>query len=56
MYQTLYSADVVVAGGGLAGVSAAIAAAREGLSVAIHCSIDGVVDKVTEREIIIKAK
>ena len=33
-----------------------IAEAREGLSVAIHCSIDGVVDKVTEREIIIKAK
>ena len=34
-YKTLYSADVVVAGGGLAGVSAAIAAAREGLSVCL---------------------
>ena len=33
-----------------------IAEAREGLSVAIHCSIDGVVDKVTEKEIIIKVK
>ena len=33
-----------------------IAEAREGLSVAIHCSIDGVVDKVTDREIVIKAK
>ncbi len=33
--QILYSADVVVAGGGLAGVSAAIAAAREGLSVCL---------------------
>ena len=33
-----------------------IAEAREGLSVAIHCSIDGVVDKVTEKEIVIKAK
>ena len=33
-----------------------IADAREGLSVAIHGSIDGVVDQVTEREIVIKAK
>ena len=33
-----------------------IAEAREGLSVAIHASIDGVVDKVTEKEIVIKAK
>ena len=41
--------DVVTAG-------QKIAEAREGLSVAIHCSIDGVVDKVTEREIVIKAK
>ena len=34
-YKTLYSADVVVAGGGLAGCAAAIAAAREGLSVCL---------------------
>ena len=32
-----------------------IAEAREGLSVSIHCSIDGIVDKVTEKEIVIKA-
>lgn len=33
-----------------------IAEAREGLSVAIHSSIDGVVEKVTEKEIVIKAE
>ena len=41
--------DVVTAG-------QKIAEAREGLSVAIHSSINGVVDKVTEKEIVIKAK
>lgn len=33
-----------------------IAEAREGLSVAIHSSIEGVVEKVTEKEIVIKAE
>lgn len=33
-----------------------IAEAREGLSVPIHSSIQGVVEKVTEREIVIRAK
>ena len=46
----------IVSKGDKVTVGQKIAEAREGLSVAIHCSIDGVVDKVTEREIIIKAK
>ena len=46
----------IVSKGDIVTVGQKIAEAREGLSVAIHCSIDGVVDKVTEREIIIKAK
>lgn len=29
---------------------------KEGLSVAIHCSIDGVVEKVNEREVVVKGK
>lgn len=33
-----------------------IAEAAEGLSVAIHASIDGIVDKVTEKEVIVRAK
>ncbi len=32
-----------------------IADAAEGLSVAIHCSIDGKVEKVTEKEIVVRA-
>ena len=31
-----------------------IADAAEGLSVAIHCSIDGVVEKADEREVIVR--
>ena len=31
-----------------------IGEAAEGLSVNIHCSIDGIVEKVTEREIIVR--
>lgn len=31
-----------------------IADAAEGLSVAIHCSIDGVVEKVSEKEITVR--
>ena len=46
----------IVSKGDVVSAGQKIAEAREGLSVAIHCSIDGVVDKVTEREIIIKAK
>ncbi len=34
-YKTLYSADVVIAGGGLAGCAAAIAAARQGLDTCL---------------------
>lgn len=33
-----------------------IADAAEGLSVAIHCSIDGVVEKVNEKEVIVREK
>ena len=33
-----------------------IAEAAEGLSVAIHASINGIVDKVTEKEIILRAR
>lgn len=33
-----------------------IAEAAEGLSVAIHCSIDGIVEEVTEREIIVRER
>ena len=29
---------------------------KDGLSVAIHCSIDGVVQKVTDREVVVKGK
>ena len=32
-----------------------IAMPAEGLSVAIHSSIDGIVDKINEREIVIKS-
>lgn len=33
-----------------------IANAAEGLSVAIHCSIDGIVEKVNEKEVIVREK
>ena len=46
----------IVNKGDIVSVGQKIAEAREGLSVAIHCSIDGVVEKVTEKEIVIKAK
>ncbi len=46
----------IVAKGDIVKAGQKIAEAREGLSVAIHCSIDGVVEKVTEKEIVVKAK
>ena len=49
-------AQPIVSKGDKVTVGQKIAEAREGLSVAIHCSIDGVVDKVTDKEIVIKAK
>lgn len=33
-----------------------IAEAAEGLSVAIHCSIDGIVEKVSDREVVVREK
>ena len=33
-----------------------IAEPREGLSVAIHCSIDGKVEKVSDKEIVVRGK
>ena len=45
----------IVSKGDKVTVGQKMAEAREGLSVAIHCSIDGIVDKVTEKEIVIKA-
>ena len=29
---------------------------KEGLSVAIHCSIDGVVEKADDKEVVVKGK
>lgn len=49
-------AKPVVAAGERVSAGQKIGEAAEGLSVAIHASIDGVVEKVTEREVVIRAK